>query len=417
MNKKDIFIIFGPPGSGKTAQADLLAKQLSLYHISWGKISRQKKGKEMFESNSKSDLEESKQNAKAIEKQFKKAAKLKGNKGVVLEGFPRRLEEAKLLLGIISKNNYQIKCLIRINPLLSNCLDRFKYRLVCPKCGTSYDNSLITSKKDICDLDGSKLKRENIDPNLIKVDFLNYMREAKEAFNHLAGKSFCYFDVTGNDDDILIFSNVLLKLKQGIKQDRKIYQKLTSSKMETVFGNFKIITYQSRVDYSYHIALVKGAVRRERGVLVRVHSSCITGDIFHSLKCDCGFQLAEAMKRISKTGKGIIIYLFQEGRGINIINKIGAYDLQNKGLDTVEANEELGFPPDTREYAAAKEILNDLGVESIRLMTNNPDKSNKLTDEGIVIEETVSLEIDPLKENKRYLRTKKDRMGHKLIKV
>jgi 3,4-dihydroxy 2-butanone 4-phosphate synthase/GTP cyclohydrolase II len=174
----------------------------------------------------------------------------------------------------------------------------------------------------------------------------------------------------------------------------------------------------SKVDYKHHLALVKGNVRNKRGVLLRIHSSCMTGDIFGSLKCDCGKQLEKALKIINKAGQGVLIYLYQEGRGINIINKIDAYNLQRKGADTVMANELLKLPPDMREYTAAKDILSDLGVRSVKILTNNPDKIYKLEELGIIVESSIPLEIRPHKYNKKYLATKKNKMGHtlKLVK-
>lgn len=209
----------------------------------------------------------------------------------------------------------------------------------------------------------------------------------------------------------------MLKLKDRIKDTYQIYQRQSSSIVETKYGTFRLIAYQSRVDYSYHLALVKGNLRGSKGVLMRVHSSCITGDIFGSYKCDCGGQLQSAMKQIEKEGRGILIYLFQEGRGINIINKLKTYNLQRLGYDTVEANEKLSFPAELREYPIVREILKDLGVISVRLLTNNPDKINKITDLGVIVEDVVPIEINPNIFNARYLQTKKNKMGHKLTIV
>lgn len=175
-----------------------------------------------------------------------------------------------------------------------------------------------------------------------------------------------------------------------------------------------MFTYLSKVDYKENLAIIKGSVKNKRGVLLRVHSSCITGDILGSLKCDCGEQLQKALKTIEKSNVGILIYLHQEGRGINIINKIHAYELQGKGADTVEANTLLKLPVDMREYGAVKDILSDLEVKSIKILTNNPDKVYKLEELGIMVESVVPLEIKPHKHNKKYLLVKKNKMNHNL---
>jgi 3,4-dihydroxy 2-butanone 4-phosphate synthase / GTP cyclohydrolase II len=251
----------------------------------------------------------------------------------------------------------------------------------------------------------------------LRLEFSQYYNELSPVVELLKEKSEVYFDVSGDDDQMVIFSNILLKLHHQVKQNYKLFKRQTSSKLETKHGVFKMYTYQSKVDYTHHLALVKGDISNKDNILLRVHSSCITGDIFGSLKCDCGEQLAQSMKLVNDLRRGVILYLFQEGRGINIINKIKSYKLQSGGLDTVEANEALGFPPEMRDYTCVRDMLADLKVKSIRLLTNNPDKINKLTELGVIVQGVESIEVLPNSLNKRYLRTKKDKMNHKLRKI
>ena len=166
-----------------------------------------------------------------------------------------------------------------------------------------------------------------------------------------------------------------------------------------------------------HLALVKGTWKEDEPILVRVHSSCMTGDVFGSCRCDCGAQLQKAMEMIEEAGKGVIVYMNQEGRGIGLLNKLKAYKLQEDGRDTVEANIELGFKADQRDYGIGAQILRDLGVTKIRLMSNNPKKRTGLIAYGLEIVENVSIEIDSNKHNKAYLETKRDKMGHQLKKI
>lgn len=184
--------------------------------------------------------------------------------------------------------------------------------------------------------------------------------------------------------------------------------------LPTDFGTFALKIYQDDLTGQLHSALVKGNPEGSKDVLVRVHSQCLTGDVFGSRRCDCGEQLHEAMKMVQREGTGVILYMSQEGRGIGLANKIKAYHLQDHGLDTVQANEELGFPPDLRDYGTGAQILADLGLTSIRLMTNNPRKIVGLSGYGLEVKERVGLEVSPRKENIGYLRTKKEKLGHLL---
>jgi 3,4-dihydroxy 2-butanone 4-phosphate synthase/GTP cyclohydrolase II len=187
--------------------------------------------------------------------------------------------------------------------------------------------------------------------------------------------------------------------------------------MPTIHGTFKLHLYENKLNPSeYHLALVKGDVKGDDPILVRVHSQCFTGDIFGSMRCDCGDQLNSAMQMIENEGQGVLLYMRQEGRGIGLPNKLLAYELQEHGKDTVEANEELGFKPDLRDYGIGAQILSDLGIKDIRLMTNNPKKIIGLEGYGLKITERVAIEICPNESNKKYLQTKRDKMGHFILK-
>jgi 3,4-dihydroxy 2-butanone 4-phosphate synthase/GTP cyclohydrolase II len=193
-----------------------------------------------------------------------------------------------------------------------------------------------------------------------------------------------------------------------------LVRKIASPKLPTVFGDFRIHAYRSDVTDDENVALVMGEIDPEEPTLVRVHSQCLTGDIFGSCRCDCGPQLEQALERIAQEGKGVLLYLLQEGRGIGLMNKLRAYELQEQGHDTVEANERLGFRPDQRDYGIGAQILRDLGVRKMRLMTNNPSKYIGLHGYGLEIVERLPLEVPPTESSRAYLRTKRDKLGHLL---
>jgi 3,4-dihydroxy 2-butanone 4-phosphate synthase/GTP cyclohydrolase II len=196
-----------------------------------------------------------------------------------------------------------------------------------------------------------------------------------------------------------------------------LVRRVAGAKLPTEFGLFRVAAYESVIDNETHVALVAGEVGDGADVLVRVHSRCLTGDVFHSARCDCGLQLETAMQRIAAEGRGILLYLNQEGRGIGLANKIRAYELQDQGYDTVEANERLGFKADQRDYGIGAQILRDLGVRSMRLLTNNPRKFVGLEGYGLSVVASVPLEIPPSEHSLKYLKAKKEKLGHRLVEV
>lgn len=194
-------------------------------------------------------------------------------------------------------------------------------------------------------------------------------------------------------------------------------RQVASARLPTDHGDFRIHVYEDSTDQQTHVALVLGDMADGAGVLVRIHSSCLTGDVFHSARCDCGVQLQTAMTRVADEGRGVIVYMNQEGRGIGLANKIRAYALQEQGYDTVEANERLGFGADLREYGPAVDILSDLGVRSMRLLTNNPRKRAGVESHGLLVSELIPIEVPPSETTRRYLATKKAKLGHLLSSV
>ena len=198
------------------------------------------------------------------------------------------------------------------------------------------------------------------------------------------------------------------------RRQEKLVRRAAETILPTEFGTFQLIVYETDVDDNEHLALVVGDVSGSEVPLVRVHSECLTGDVLHSLRCDCGDQLHRAMSMVADAGSGVIVYMRQEGRGIGLVNKIKAYKLQDQGMDTVEANVHLGFDPDPREYGLGAQILEDLGVSRMRLLTNNPVKRAGLEGYGLEITDLVSIEIPPNQVNARYLQTKREKMGHLL---
>src|SRR5437867_8571542 len=195
------------------------------------------------------------------------------------------------------------------------------------------------------------------------------------------------------------------------RQD-KLVERVVSTRLPSGFGDFVAVGYRSLIEDKHHLAMVKGDVRGIEDVLVRVHSECLTGDVFHSLRCDCGEQLTSALSMIEREGEGVLLYLSQEGRGIGLLNKLRAYRLQEDGLDTVEANERLGLPADLRDYGIGAQILVDLGLSTIRILTNNPKKIHGLEGYGLSVTEQVPIHHEPNPHNEAYMRAKAERMGH-----
>lgn len=216
----------------------------------------------------------------------------------------------------------------------------------------------------------------------------------------------------------LKFNLALVTIKDLIEYRRrteKLVKRILETNLPTKFGNFKLVLYEDQITHEHHIALIMGNVERKKNVLVRVHSQCLTGDVFHSLRCDCGDQLEKAMSMIARNRLGVLLYMRQEGRGIGLVNKLRAYKLQESGFDTVEANLKLGFAPDLRDYGIGAQILADLGLSTVRLLTNNPKKIVGLEGYGLKVVEQIPI-FAPNKWNIRYLKTKRKKLGHLIPK-
>jgi 3,4-dihydroxy 2-butanone 4-phosphate synthase / GTP cyclohydrolase II len=198
------------------------------------------------------------------------------------------------------------------------------------------------------------------------------------------------------------------------RRHEQLVERVTNVSMPTVYGDFTAVAFREKLTGKHHVALVKGEVEGAENVLVRVHSECLTGDVFHSLRCDCGEQLEQALERIASEEHGVLLYMAQEGRGIGLLNKLRAYELQENGYDTVEANLELGFQPDMRDYGIGNQILAELGLTTIRILTNNPKKITGIEGFGLEVVEQVPIETTPNEQNARYLATKRDKLGHRL---
>src|SRR6476469_4050293 len=198
------------------------------------------------------------------------------------------------------------------------------------------------------------------------------------------------------------------------RRHEQLVERMTTVQMPTAFGEFTAVAFRETLTGKHHVALVKGDVDGAEDVLVRVHSECLTGDVFHSLRCDCGEQLEQALTQIASEDRGVLLYMAQEGRGIGLLNKLKAYELQENGLDTVEANLELGFPADARDWGIGNQILADLGLTTIRILTNNPKKITGIEGFGLTVVEQVPIETPPNAENRRYLAVKREKLGHRL---
>jgi len=420
---KNFYILFGPPGAGKSTQALLLQEKLGVYYVSWGQISREIMNNSGAYKNYyevvKKLTEENKPFPKGfivniLNQKIENILKInKDIKGIVLDGFPRRIKEVEELIDILKIHNLNLKAIIKFNIQYETVKQRIEERIYCSKCGKFYNKIIKPKIANICDCDGTELiKRADDYLEVLENRFNTYMEESLDAFNFLVPYAQISFDVNADQEEISLFAEIITKLKSQMKKSHHIYYKTGQTKLQTEFGEFTLIGYQNIINYDYHLVLIKGSVANSRNVPTRIHSSCITGDIFHSKRCDCGEQLQKTLKYIDQRDSGILIYLFQEGRGINIINKIKAYELQLDGRDTIEANECLGLPSELREYDIVKDILDNLQVKSIDLMTNNPEKMGKLQSLGVIVENRIPIEIQSNSYSAKYLKTKIVKSGH-----
>jgi len=377
LNRKKIYLIIGAPASGKATIGQKMSEAMRGEFVSWGKL----------KENNQADIYESR---KKLFRQIDSWLNSE-SENLIISGFPKTQEEAEEMLSSLQKNKIVLSALININITFPVMVKRM--------LGDKVDGEI--------DMNDARVLS-------INKEYENYLNNILPAYNTLYSYSESHFSINGEDEEMFVLSAIIENIKTHKKEHLNIFARTSEAHLPTRYGTFKIVTYQSRINFEYHLALIKGNIGQRRKIPMRIHSSCITGDIFHSLKCDCGEQLDRSLDYISKADCGILIYLFQEGRGINIINKVSAYKLQEQGFDTVEANLELGLPEENREYSAVKDILKDLEVKTVVLISNNPDKRNKLLELGVQIEEVLPLIIEPNEFSICYLNTKKDKMNHKL---
>ncbi|MCC7160668.1 nucleoside monophosphate kinase [Candidatus Nomurabacteria bacterium] len=420
-HRGNLIIIFGPPGSGKSTQSVLLEEKMGYKYVSWGRITRNiMNGKFGSEDDRRTVLNNINNNFSYPEKYIKKnilqnlIQELEaGNTNFVIDGFPKRTQEAKECIEIIKELDLHLQCVINIACIEATMLKRIESRKYCQECGRFFNDILRPKNEGVCDFDQGKLiRRIDDEPKVVKERINEYLNDITPAIQLLSSMSESFFSINGDQDELLMFADIITKLKVHKKDIFSLFKNVGHTLLPTKFGYFDMYVYQNIISYESHVVLTCGDITNKQSVPVRIHSSCVTGDIFHSEKCDCGSQLTQAMSFIQKNGQGIIMYLFQEGRGINLINKIKAYDLQQKGFDTIEANEFLGIPSELRSYEVARDVLKDLNVRLIRLITNNPDKISQVLDLGINIDDTISLKSDHFVFNEDYLKTKVDRMMH-----
>lgn len=419
--KPNLIIIFGLPGSGKSTQSVLLEEKMNYKYISWGRITRNimngrvgsEDDKRIILNNIKNDFAYPEKYIKKTIIQIIKKELEDGNTNFVIDGFPKRVQEAKDCVEIIKELDLNLQCVINIACTEKTLFERIQSRKYCEECGKFY-NDIIKPKNDgFCDFDSGKLiKRIDDEPNIVKLRINEYLNDINGAIQLLINMSEYSFSVNGDQDELLIFSDIVTKLKSHTKDIFTLFKNVGHTTLPTKYGYFEMYVYQNIINYESHVVLTCGDVLNQRSMPVRIHSSCVTGDILHSEKCDCGSQLGQAMSFIQKNGQGIILYLFQEGRGINLINKVKAYDLQQKGFDTISANEFLGIPAEMRSYSVVKDVLKDFSIKSVRLITNNPDKVSKILDLGINVDDTIELKSDHFVFNEDYLNTKVNKMMH-----